>query len=283
LPSPTYDTLSKLMIGHLVTFPYENTDMHYTPEYLMRVKPEHAYERQVIRGQGGWCCAQNTLCLGMLRALGYPAYAGAGRVNRFLGAEVDKPAEYKALGHMVLFVEPEGMGTHIVDVGFGGGGLTTPIELRDGMEVPGASGERVQLRRSSIPGAARPAEDAWVLSTKRIDKDFWKDLYQFSETELTLMDMLALSYATCMMPGAGAFWFDVVAFLFKIVSGTEGREGGPEMYRIQLNGGKVTEDRKEGKTVIRVCKDEEDRVKVLGEYFGLTVTPENIRWIEGRA
>jgi len=24
----TYDTLSKLMIGHLTTFPYENTDMH---------------------------------------------------------------------------------------------------------------------------------------------------------------------------------------------------------------------------------------------------------------
>jgi len=250
----------------------------------MRVKPEEAYDRQVVRGQGGWCCAQNTLCLGMLRALGYPAYAGAGRVNRFLGAEIDIPAEYKALCHMVLFVEPEpGMHTHIVDVGFGGGGLTGPIELRDGAEVPGASGERVRLRISPVPGAVRPAQDAWVLSTKRIDKDFWKDLYQFSETELTLLDMLALSYSTCMMPGAGSFWFDVVAFLFKVVPGTEHREGGPEMYRIMLNAGKVSEDRKEGKRVIRVCEDEEDRVKVLEEYFGLIVKPENIRWIEGRA
>ncbi|EJU04823.1 cysteine proteinase, partial [Dacryopinax primogenitus] len=282
-PAPNYDTLSKLMIGHVITFPYENTDMHYRPEYLMRVKPEEAYERQVLPGQGGWCCAQNTLCLGMLRALGYPAYAGAGRVNRFLSAEIDTPAEYKPLCHMVLFVNPEGMETHVVDVGFGGGGLTRPLELREGAEVPGASGERIRLRRSLVPGAVRQAQDACVLSAKRMDKDHWKDLYHFSETEMTLMDMVVLSYSNCAMPGVGSFWYDVVAFFFKIEPGTEEQPEGSEMYRVILTGGKVWEDRKGEKKLIRACESEEDRVQVLKEYFGLTVELEDIRWIQGRA
>lgn len=68
---PTMENLNRIMRNHLIRFAWENTPMHYTESGEMDVTPEGLYERFVNRKGGSYCIGQNTLMLGMLRAMGY--------------------------------------------------------------------------------------------------------------------------------------------------------------------------------------------------------------------
>lgn len=69
---PTLDILELVIRHHLMTFPWENTEMHYTEAGIMDVGPERIFQRFVADKKGGsYCFGQNTLMLGMLLALGF--------------------------------------------------------------------------------------------------------------------------------------------------------------------------------------------------------------------
>ncbi|KAH9840855.1 cysteine proteinase [Rhodofomes roseus] len=106
----------------------------------MPVTPQDMYESMVVSNRGSYCFGQNGLLLGMLRGLGYRAYAAAGRVlvPPPPPAPPSAPPVYSAPHHLVLLVQPHnpssplGNVTYMVDVGFGGTGPVRPILLADG-------------------------------------------------------------------------------------------------------------------------------------------------------
>ncbi|KAH9929223.1 uncharacterized protein B0H18DRAFT_998311 [Fomitopsis serialis] len=128
------------MYLHLLAFPQDTSALHYTRDHHMPVTPQEMYESMVVSKHGSYCFGQNGLLLGMLRGLGYRAYAAAGRV--LLPPSPPSPHSatlvYSAPHHLVLLVQPHdasgphGNMTYMVDVGFGGTGPVRPILLADG-------------------------------------------------------------------------------------------------------------------------------------------------------
>ncbi|KAI0086889.1 hypothetical protein BDY19DRAFT_957182 [Irpex rosettiformis] len=159
LPSPSDDdhvpldfaanveNLSRLMYLHCTTFPAENTDIHYTAEHRMPVRPDELFERMVVKHGGSYCFGQNGLFLGMLRGLGYRAYPVFGRV--LVPSSSPYPSDprspipdfiYTNQSHMLILVQPYpqsnphlGNATFVVDISFAGLlGPIRPILLADG-------------------------------------------------------------------------------------------------------------------------------------------------------
>ncbi|KAJ7635157.1 hypothetical protein FB45DRAFT_910934 [Roridomyces roridus] len=135
---PDLDSLTHLLRLSAATFPFENTPMHYTPGHSMDISAEGLYERMVEGGggEGSYCFGLNSLFLQMIRALGFRAYATAGRINRETSWHLE-PA-FLSVGHMIIFVQPtEGSNeTYVLDVGYG---PVRPILLEEGAKIMGAT------------------------------------------------------------------------------------------------------------------------------------------------
>ncbi|TFK66481.1 cysteine proteinase [Pluteus cervinus] len=182
---PTYHNLEKIVRGHLRRFPFENTEIHYSPTHELDVTPQGAFQRLVGEKKGGsYCFGMNGVMYGILRGLGYRVYSGTARVNHNSplpptgrigsdGGQTHQRPVYTPLSHMVLFVQPfvdytrdgeatsEGQGnnqTYMIDVGFGSPGLARPILLADDGEDDdqGVMGvgrtERHRLKRGTAGG-----------------------------------------------------------------------------------------------------------------------------------
>ncbi|THU83475.1 cysteine proteinase [Dendrothele bispora CBS 962.96] len=164
LPPPTLENLNIITRLYLVAFPFESTTIHYSTHHSMDVSPQGLYQRLVIERNGSYCYGLNGLLLWMLLGMGYRAYSGQARVNTTPNGW-DTP-RYIQMSHMVLFVQPMHWPTvtngdtdatnnarYLVDVGFGGGGLTRPMLLddrEDNFILGTGPTERHRLRRGPL-------------------------------------------------------------------------------------------------------------------------------------
>lgn len=127
---PTEELLHRLVAAHGRTIPFENLDP------LMGVPvgdlgPAVLSEKLVGRRRGGYCYEQNGLVGYVLEALGFGVDRIAGRVVWMLGPDAPLPA----MTHQVLAVTVPGEDDRfLVDVGFGGQTLSSPIRLVAGPE-----------------------------------------------------------------------------------------------------------------------------------------------------
>jgi N-hydroxyarylamine O-acetyltransferase len=117
----TLDTLARLQALHTTVVPFENLD-----PLMRRPVPLDlpALARKFIDDErGGYCFEHNTFFQGVLRTLGFPVSGLAAMPLWNKPPSVTTPRT-----HMVLRVDlPEG--PFIVDVGFGGLTLTSPVKL----------------------------------------------------------------------------------------------------------------------------------------------------------
>jgi arylamine N-acetyltransferase len=124
---PTVDTLHALVAAHNRSIPFENLD----PLLGIPVADLSAAaltDKLVHRRRGGYCYEQNGLMGYVLDALGFAVERLAGRVV-WMNPNGPLPAQT----HQVLSVTVPGVdGPLLVDVGFGGQTLTSPIRLEAG-------------------------------------------------------------------------------------------------------------------------------------------------------
>ncbi|KZT57685.1 cysteine proteinase [Calocera cornea HHB12733] len=276
LPEPTLDTLKKVVLQHLITYTFENADMHYSQAHIVDVTPQGLYKRFVQDAKGGsYCFGQNGILLGMLRALGYPAYAAAARANELHVSEPTKPAIWTPLNHAVLLVLPSDAPTQVVDTGFGGTGLIGPIELKHGATLDGPAAEEHRILRGLPSNAASTDQVGWIVEWRGADEP-WRPLFQFAETELYPNDYEALSFAFCGRPsGCGPFWHEIMCMRpFVAEDGTIGRM---TMYK------GAVKRRLNGKSeVIEEFKTEGQRVAALKKYFDVLITDEDRAFMKGQ-
>jgi len=311
--APTLDNLSRVMRGHLLAFPWENTAMHYTESRDMEVSPDRIWRRFMDEGKGSYCFGQNMLLLCVLRGLGYRAYSGAARVNRHHG-HPDKAPQHGALHHAVIFVQMqfpsgeeggffESNATYVVDVGFGIMNLARPIPLTENATVPGAfRGEVHRLVRAPSPQSSLEVprdvgviHNRWNLevaytSAKGPEEGTpWHRLYSFTEDEFQQADYDAASFSVSHMPGPGPFWNSVVCTRSFLDDATlqEGDEAQGDEHRdilqLTLAGKEVRRRSSRGTEVVRAIGSEDERVRVLAEMFGIVILPEDAAHIQGRA
>lgn len=171
--TPTEDVLHGLVAAHGRTIPFENLDpLMGVPVDLLG--PEVLVEKLVERRRGGYCYEHNGLVGFMLEALGYGVDRVAGRVVWMLGDDAPLPA----MTHNVLAVTVPGEDErYLVDVGFGGQTLSSPIRL-----VPG----RVQQTRHE-PYRITDAGDHLVLEA--LVREQWRPLYLFTTEPRPRIDL----------------------------------------------------------------------------------------------
>jgi arylamine N-acetyltransferase len=128
---PTLETLHTLVAAHNRSIPFENLD----PLMGIPVADLSAgalTDKLVQRRRGGYCFEQNGLMGYVLDELGFGVDRLAGRVLWMNSSEA-LPAQT----HQVLSVTVPGVnGPVLVDVGFGGQTLTSPIRLEAGPVQP---------------------------------------------------------------------------------------------------------------------------------------------------
>jgi arylamine N-acetyltransferase len=125
---PTLDTLHALAAAHNRSIPFENLDP-LTGVPVADLGVAALTDKLVHRRRGGYCYEHNGLMGFVLEALGYGVERLAGRVVWMRGPDAPLPAQT----HNVLSVTVPGTeGRFLVDVGFGGQTLSSPIRLEAG-------------------------------------------------------------------------------------------------------------------------------------------------------
>ena len=156
-------TLRKLHRLHPQAIAFENLD----PLLKRPVKLDAAAlnAKLVNGGRGGYCFEQNLLFAHVLRALGFKVREATARVRWSVPPGVKTPRT-----HCLLFVEAEGE-DYLVDVGFGGNVLTSPLLLNSRAEqaTPHESFRLVE-------------EDDRVVEEAKINGE-WTPLYAFDFAE----------------------------------------------------------------------------------------------------
>ncbi|MGH3640182.1 MAG: arylamine N-acetyltransferase family protein [Mycobacterium sp.] len=170
---PTVEVLAALVAAHNGSIPFENLD----PLFGVPVDglgPVALTDKLVHRRRGGYCYEHNGLMGFVLARLGYGVDRLAGRVVWMREPGSPKPA----LTHQVLAVTVPGVDErYLVDVGFGGQTLTSPIRLAAN-DIQSTRHEPYRLVRG---------DEGFVLSAQV--RGQWQELYEFTERPQPRIDL----------------------------------------------------------------------------------------------
>ena len=169
---PTVETVHALVAAHNRSIPFENLD----PLLGIPVADLSAAalaDKLVHRRRGGYCYEHNGLMGYVLEELGFGVERFAGRVV-WMNPDGPLPAQT----HQVLSVTvPDVDGPLLVDVGFGGQTLTSPIRLQPGP---------VQETRHE-PYRIRDRDDGYQLEAQI--RGEWQPLYMFTTRPQPRIDL----------------------------------------------------------------------------------------------
>ncbi|KAJ2932444.1 hypothetical protein H1R20_g4670, partial [Candolleomyces eurysporus] len=281
------ETLEMVVKHHLLAFPFENTDMHYTASHDIDIDPQTLFKRFIVERKGSFCFGQNTVLLEMLRGLGYRSYAGAARVNSNW-QDPSQEHSYGAQLHMVVFVQPfeDSSETYVVDVGFGGSGLVRPIPLvsGDSSEVVGVGpAEFHRLVKEPFPQSSL-AQGVWHLEVRHVSESetdasatnsAWKRMFSFCEQEFFYEDCVAAS--ATVTRSHPLFTQNVLCIRYVL----DNQSLDSDLYRVIMHGNEVKARRNGETQVLATLKTELDRVKALREIFGIQVDDSCVKFVAG--
>lgn len=238
---PNLEVLQDLMTAHTGSIPFENLDP------LMGVpvddlSPEALTDKLVYRRRGGYCYEQNGLMGYVLAEIGF-------RVRRLAGRVVWMQPPDAPLGaqtHTALAVTfPGSQGSYLVDVGFGGQTLTSPIRFETGNAQ----------QTTHEPYRLNDRGDGLVLQA--LVRDEWKPLYVFGTQTVPQVDLRVGSWYVSTHPES-----HFVTGLMAALTTADAR--------YNLAGRNLTIHRAEGSEKVRF-DDAAAVVDVLGERFGIDV------------
>lgn len=238
---PTVEVLQDLMTAHTGSIPFENLDP------LMGVPvddlgPEALTDKLVYRRRGGYCYEQNGLMGYVLTEIGF-------RVRRLAGRVVWMQPPDAPLGaqtHTVLAVTfPGSQGSFLVDVGFGGQTLTSPIRLQTGNAQ----------QTTHEPYRLNDRGDGLVLQA--LVRNEWQPLYIFGTQTVPQVDLTVGSWYVSTHPSS----IFVTGLMVALTT---------DDARYNLAGRNLTIHRADGSEKIRLG-DAAAVIDVLGERFGLDV------------
>ncbi|MDH6195901.1 arylamine N-acetyltransferase [Mycobacterium frederiksbergense] len=182
---PDLDTLRSVVAAHGRSIPFENLDpLLGIPVGDLSVAA--LADKLVTRRRGGYCYEHNGLLGYALDELGYGVERLAGRVVWM--AEPDGPLPARTHNALAVTVPGEA-GRYLVDVGFGGQTLSSPIRLQPGP---------VQHTRHE-PYRLLNRDDEYELTAQI--RGEWQALYRFTTTPQPRIDLEVGSWYVSTHPG----------------------------------------------------------------------------------
>lgn len=238
---PNLDVLRDLVTAHTKAIPFENLD----PVMGVPVDdlgPEALTAKLVHRRRGGYCYEQNGLMGYVLSELGFRVRRLAARVIWMRPPDAPFPAQT----HTVLAVTfPGSQGSYLVDVGFGGQTLTSPLRIETGS---------VQ-QTTHEPYRLDDRRDGLVLSAQI--RGEWVPLYEFTTRTRPEIDLKVGSWFVSTHPSSGF----VTGLMAALVT---------DDARLNLAGRNLTVHRADGSEKVRL-DDAAAVVDTLAERFGINV------------
>lgn len=122
-PQVCFETLNNLHILHVLNIPFENLDVIMGRPILL--DRESLFKKIVYDNRGGYCFEMNGLFAFVLQELGF-------KVINLLARVSTDHENYGPKTHQVLLVSINKQ-KWLVDVGFGNGGLISPLSLEAGI------------------------------------------------------------------------------------------------------------------------------------------------------
>ncbi|KAG8870952.1 N-terminal acetyltransferase [Tulasnella sp. 331] len=287
---PTLENLTRVSQQHLCRFAFENTSMQYTKSGFVDVNPAAVYERFLSGKGGSYCFGHSLFMLGMLRAIGYRAYATAARSTGGMSTEF---LEFSQPRHIVLFVQiPRADGsppqeTYVVDVGVNLMGPARPMLLREGEVILGAAPpEKHRLIKAPMPYSSleetdeesRAVADNWMYQVnldtrgKLLPEGRWRIMFAFGGEEYSVRDFEAFSFVVLYKPG-GILNDRIMASRWEPYGdGLFARLVLSKRHRVMWYGGEEVRTLKE-------LHNEQDRIDALREYFGISIEEGGERYL----
>ncbi|KAL8806559.1 MAG: hypothetical protein Q9223_003322 [Gallowayella weberi] len=265
--------LTILQRAHLTTFPFENLSLHYSPTHTVSLDVDALYKKFMRdnRGRGGYCMENNALFGTMLRTRKYDVTSVGARVCDSVNGGDGKG--FTGWSHMVNIVTLQGT-KYMVDVGFGGNGPTSPLPLEDSLVHDCIPPSQMRLRHSNIESIHTDHEQRlWSYQVRQSKEAEWQTQYCFTETEFLPQDYEIMNFWTSTSRKS---LFTQNILLAKMVMEEGKVVGNLTMFNAEAKRkvrGEVVES--------RTCKTEKERVEVLREWFGIRLTEEEERGIEG--
>lgn len=238
---PNLEVLQDLMTAHTGSIPFENLDpLMGVP--VADLSPQALTDKLVRRRRGGCCYEQNGLMGHVLAEIGFRVRRLAGRVVWML----PPGAPLGAQTHTALAVTfPGSQGSYLVDVGFGGQTLTSPIRFETGNAQP----------TTHEPYRLNDRGDGLLLQA--LVRDEWQPLYVFGTHTVPQVDLDVGSWFVSTHPQS----IFVTGLMVALTT---------EDARYNLAGRNLTIHRADGSEKIRL-DDAAAVVDVLGERFGIEV------------
>lgn len=209
----------------------------------------------------------------ILLGLGFKAYSAGARIR--LRSEHGVPSgPFVGWVHCTNIVTLDDGSKYSCDVGFGGDGPTAPLPMIHGATQRNLGSQEIRLVHEPFPGAAA-GPLFWVYQYRNSSDAEWNTYYAFPEMEFTEMDFAMMNYWTATSERS----FQIVQVL--IVAFVRGEDGKSVKGKYMLHNGKVKRNLG-GKTELVVeCLTEDERVQALQRYFGITLTEDQKKAIQG--
>ena len=181
--APTFDVLTALVAAHNRSIPFENLDpLMGVP--VVDLRPDALVDKLVRRRRGGYCFEHNGVMAEMLARLGFGVEILGGRV-----IWMNTSGQLPAKTHMTLAVTvPDDGGRYLVDVGFGGQTLSSPIRFET---------DTVAQTRHE-PYRIREHDAGYVLQSSI--RDSWEPLYLFNTEPFPMIDRQVGSWYVSTFP-----------------------------------------------------------------------------------
>ncbi|KAK3307889.1 arylamine N-acetyltransferase 2 [Chaetomium strumarium] len=308
-PTLDLDYLTTLVTHQITAIPYENLAIHYSAQHAVDLDPQAIFAKIVAarRGRGGYCMENSILFHHMLRALGFAdvCYLTGVRTRPRVDG-VPQGDSYTGWVHLVNIVAiPAGgrqppsssssssssssVNRYVVDVGFGGDGMTLPMPLVDGLVHHNSVGtQQIRLVRDFIPDQrfrdeSRGAQKMWIYQVRNGGAEReWVSFFAFHDQfEFTEPDFAVVNWYTSQSPESFQTFTPLAIRFVRGAGGEDGRR--PKVVgKVMLVKG-VVKRNLTGKTeVVKVCVTERERVEALREHFGIHLTEEEAESIRGR-
>lgn len=175
-PAASLETLRRLVAGHLHAIPFENLSLHYSTHRTISLDPQFLFDKFVNQRHGGYCMEQNLAFSTLLRSLGFESYN--------IGARVIVADQLCGLNHMAIIVTLDDI-EYLVDVGFGGNGLTAPLPIFNGdiidEPINGVIPEEHRVQLDELPISAKKGHKTWMFQHRRNAQAKWETQFVFEK------------------------------------------------------------------------------------------------------
>ena len=271
-----FDFLSLLQKHHLVKCPWENLTQHYSWHRTVTIRPSLLFDKIVRHpGRGGYCMEVNYFYHLMLFNLGFDVYMAGSRIYR--------GDHYGGWTHVINVVTIGGQ-RYLLDGGFGGQGPPRPVKLVHGEVSPQIVPAQLRLLHENIPQNLNPDQKVWIYQYRYNENSEWSPMYCFTDLEFTPEDIESMNFA----PSTSRYTFfthKVVASRFSTDKEIDSDDLPASPGELELEGeidGSMTINhdnlkwRRRGEKVVHFSfKTDDDRVRSLKKYFGITLADED--------